>query len=139
MATPSLPQKSNKYLTENKPVKPFIHQLQITSAPDNFPDIDYFILAGGYGCGKSFSIVLQILKIAKRYQGHEVSVGVCSTTITLLKKTVILDLERILNKTKSIYDFNQQDNILTIGTVQFLLIATEQPGQIYGPNLNICL
>lgn len=130
---------TNQAVVIDKPVTPFIHQRQITSAPFCFPDVDYFILAGGYGCGKSFSIVLMIIIISKRYQGYDISVGVCSTTITLLKKTVVLDLERILNKTKSRYEFNQQDNIITIGTVRFLLIATEQPGQIYGPNLNICL
>lgn len=132
-------QTSNQAVVLNQEVKPFIHQLQITSAPFSYPERSYFILAGGYGCGKSFSIVLMIILISKKYQGQEISVGVCSTTITLLKKTVILDLERILNKTKSRYEFNQQDNIITIGTVQFLLIATEQPTQIYGPNLNICL
>lgn len=132
-------QTSNQAVVLKQEVKPFVHQLQITSAPFSYPERSYFILAGGYGCGKSFSIVLMIILISKKYQGQEISVGVCSTTITLLKKTVILDLERILNKTKSRYEFNQQDNIITIGTVQFLLIATEQPTQIYGPNLNICL
>lgn len=132
-------QKNKQALVETKPIHPFVHQRQITAAPFAFPELDYFILAGGYGCGKSFSIVLMIILISKIYQGFELSVGVCSTTITLLKKTVILDLERILNKTKSQYEFNQQDNIITIGTVQFLLIATEQPEKIYGPNLNICL
>lgn len=133
------PKKTKAAVVLDKPIEPFIHQKQITSAPFTFPECDYFFLAGGYGCGKSFSIVLMIIIISKTYQGHDISVGVCSTTITLLKKTVVLDLERILNKTKSRYDFNQQDNIITIGTVRFLLIATEQPGQIYGPNLNICL
>lgn len=132
-------QKNNAYLVQDKPLEPFVHQKQICSAPFAFPDIDYFILAGGYGCGKSFSIVLMIVIIAKMYQGHDISVGVCSTTITLLKKTVIMDLERLLNKTGSRHGFNKQDNILTIGTVKFLLIATEQPENIYGPNLHICL
>ena len=123
----------------DKPVKPFIHQKAIVSAPFAFPDCDNFMLAGGYGCGKSFSIVLMIAVLCKVYQGCDITVGVCSTTITLLKKTVIMDLERILSKTKSQYEYNQQDNILTIGTIRFMLIATGQPNDIYGPNLNICL
>lgn len=131
--------KNNNYLVQNKPIQPFIHQRQICSAPFAFPDVDFFILAGGYGCGKSFSIVLMIVIIAKTYQGTEINVGVCSTTITLLKKTVLMDLQRVLNKTGSTFSFNKQDNILTIGTVNFLLIATEQPENIYGPNLHICL
>lgn len=120
-------------------ITPFIHQRQIVSAPKAFPDISYFALAGGYGCGKSFSIVLMVIDICKTYQGQDIVVGLCSTTITLLRKTVIMDLERILAKTESRYEYNQVDGILTIGTVKFLLIATGQPNDIYGPNLNICL
>ena len=120
-------------------IVPFIHQRQIVSAPSAFPDISYFFLCGGYGCGKSFSIVFMIIVICKQYQGEDVTVGLCSTTITLLKKTVILELEKICKKTGSRFQFNQQDNIITIGTVSFLLIATGQPNDIYGPNINICL
>jgi hypothetical protein len=120
-------------------ITPFIHQVQIVSAPDAFPDISYFFLCGGYGCGKSFSIVLEIIKLSKQYQGEDVTIGLCSTTITLLKKTVILELEKIFKKTGSIFTYNQQDNILTIGTIRFLLIATGQPADIYGPNIHICL
>ena len=120
-------------------IVPFIHQKQIISAPSAFPDISYFFLCGGYGCGKSFAIVLMIIVICKTYQGEDVTVALCSTTITLLKKTVILDLEKICKKTGSRFDFNQQDNIITIGTIRFLLIATGQPTDIYGPNVNICL
>lgn len=120
-------------------ITPFIHQRQIVSAPKAFPDISYFALAGGYGCGKSFSIVLMVIDICKTYQGQDIVVGLCSTTITLLRKTVIMDLERVLAKTESRYEYNQVDGILTIGTVKFLLIATGQPNDIYGPNLNICL
>ena len=123
----------------NKPTKPFVHQKQIVSAPFAFPDISYFFLCGGYGCGKSFSIVLMIILLSKRYQGEDIVIGLCSTTITLLKKTVILDLEKIFKKTGSTFTYNQQDNIITIGTIRFLLIATGQPTDIYGPNINICL
>lgn len=123
----------------NKSTKPFIHQKQIISAPFAYPGFSYFFLCGGYGCGKSFSIVLMIIVLTKRYQGEDVVIGLCSTTITLLKKTVILDLEKIFKKTGSHFEYNQQDNIITIGTIRFLLIATGQPTDIYGPNINICL
>lgn len=126
-------------IQNNGEIKPFIHQRQIVSAPQAFPDISYFFLCGGYGCGKSFSIVLMIICLCKRYSGKDVTIGLCSTTITLLKKTVILDLEKILKKTNSPFVYNQQDNIITIGTIRFLLIATGQPTDIYGPNINICL
>ena len=123
----------------SKAIVPFIHQKQIVSAPFAFPDISYFFLCGGYGCGKSFSIVFMIIVIAKRYQGQDITVGLASTTITLLQKTVILELQKICKKTGSIFEYNQKDNIITIGTIRFLLIATGQPNEIYGPNINICL
>lgn len=126
-------------IAPEKPIEPFIHQKQIVSAPFAFKDISYFFLCGGYGCGKSFSIVFMIIVLCKYYQGFDVTIGLCSTTITLLKKTVILDLEKLCKKSGSRFDFNQQDNIITIGTIRFLLIATGQPTDIYGPNINICL
>lgn len=120
-------------------IRPFIHQRQIVSAPFAFPDVSYFELCGGYGCGKSFSIVFMIVVLAKRYQGYDVQIALSSTTITLLNKTVILDLQKLFKKTNSRFEYNQKDNILTIGTVRFLLIASGQPTDIYGPNVHITL
>ena len=120
-------------------LKPFVHQRQIVSAPFAFSDVSYFELCGGYGCGKSFSIVLMIILLAKYYQGYDVTIALCSTTITLLNKTVILDMQKLFKKTGSYFDYNQKDNIITIGTIRFLLIATGQPTDIYGPNVNITL
>lgn len=120
-------------------INPFIHQVQIVKSPSLLPDYDWFILAGGYGCGKSFSIVLCILDIVKRYNGHDIAVGVGSITITLAQKTIFKDLEAILKRTHSSYRYNSKDNILTIGTVKFFFIAIEQPGNIYAYNLNIFL
>lgn len=118
---------------------PFKHQNQIVTAPRAYPNFDWFILAGGYGCGKSFSIVLCILDIVRRYNGHDVSVGIGSITITLAQKTIYKDLEAILKRSHSQYRYNAKDNILTIGTVKFFFIAIEQPGNIYAYNLNIFL
>ena len=124
---------------QDRIIRPFIHQRQIVSAPFAFPDVSYFELCGGYGCGKSFSIVLMIIVLAKRYQGWDIQIALSSTTITLLNKTVILDLQKFFKKTGSGFNYNQKDNILTIGTVRFLLIASGQPTDIYGPNVHITL
>ena len=120
-------------------ITPFIHQRQMISAPWACPEVSYFELCGGYGCGKSNTIVFIIITLSKRYQGQDVTIALCSTTITLLNKTVILELAKLLKKTGSRFDYNQKDNIITIGTVRFLLIATGQPTDIYGPNVNITL
>ena len=124
---------------QNNIIRPFIHQRQIVSAPFAFPEVSYFELCGGYGCGKSFSIVFMMAVLAKRYQGFDVQIALSSTTITLLNKTVILDLQKLFKKSGSKLDYNQKDNIITIGTVRFLLIATGQPTDIYGPNVHITL
>lgn len=124
---------------QDRIIRPFIHQRQIVSAPYAFPDVSYFELCGGYGCGKSFSIVFMIAVLAKRYQGWDVQIALSSTTITLLNKTVILDLQKLFKKSGSRFEYNQKDNILTIGTVRFLLIASGQPTDIYGPNVHITL
>ena len=131
--------KKAPQINDDRIIRPFIHQEQIVKAPHLFPEYDWFILAGGYGCGKSFSIVLCILDIATRYQGQDVSVGIGSTTITKAIKSIIKDLRVVLKKSHSVFEFNKKDNILTIGTVQFYLIATEQPGDIYAYNLHIFL
>lgn len=120
-------------------ITPFIHQRQMISAPWACPNVSYFELCGGYGCGKSNTIVFIIITLSKRYQGLDITIALCSTTITLLNKTVILELAKMLKKTGSRFDYNQKDNIITIGTVRFLLIATGQPTDIYGPNVNITL
>lgn len=124
---------------QDRIIRPFIHQRQIVSAPFAFPEVSYFELCGGYGCGKSFSIVFMITVLARRYQGWDVQIALSSTTITLLNKTVILDLQKLFKKSGSRFEYNQKDNILTIGTVRFLLIASGQPTDIYGPNVHITL
>ncbi len=134
MATPSKIQVPQPNI-----ITPFIHQRQMISAPWACPEVSYFELCGGYGCGKSNTIVFIIITLSKRYQGQDVTIALCSTTITLLNKTVILELAKLLKKTGSRFDYNQKDNIITIGTVRFLLIATGQPTDIYGPNVNITL
>lgn len=120
-------------------IETFVHQRQMVNAPHLLPLFDWFILAGGYGCGKSFSIVLSIIDIVKTYNGHDIAVGIGSITITLAKKTIWKDLSAILKATHSQYTFNKQDNTLTIGTITFFFIAIENPEDIYAYNLNIFL
>lgn len=124
---------------QSKGITLALHQRDIVAAPSLLPDYDYFILSGGFGCGKSFSIVMCIIYIVKRYNGDEVSVGIGSTTITLAQKTILQDLFAILKRTGSSYQYNSKDNILTIGTIKFFLIATELPSNIYALNLSIFL
>ena len=115
------------------------HQKKIVAAPHCLPEYDYFILSGGFGCGKSFSIVMCIIDIVKTYNGHDINVGIGSTTITFAQKTILQDLFAILKKTGSEFQYNSKDSILKIGTITFFLIATEVPANVYGYNLSIFL
>lgn len=126
-------------LPSDNDITPFRHQQQMVAGPNLYPELDWFILAGGYGCGKSFSIVLCVLDIVKQYNGQDVSVGIGSITVTLAKKTIWKDLSTILKRSHSRYTFNRQDNTLKIGTITFFFIAIEQPEDIYAYNLNIFL
>jgi hypothetical protein len=113
-----------------------LHQRQLCALPFAKTNIRFFFLITGYGAGKSFADCALILRIATMYQGHIINIGVGSTTLSLLKKTLISDLEKLLIQSKSRYTYNKSDNVLTIGTVRFTFIAQEQPNNIYGHNFN---
>ena len=125
--------------SQSKDLTLAVHQKAIVYAPHYLPEHDYFILSGGFGCGKSFSIVMCILDIVKTYNGHEISVGIGSTTITFAQKTILQDLFALLKKSGSDYTYNSKDSILKIGTITFFIIATENPTSVYGFNLSIFL
>ncbi len=52
---------------------------------------------------------------------------------------MIQDFEKQLISSGSKYRFNRQDNIITVGNIQFILIALDQPQMLYGHNFNIFL
>jgi len=120
-------------------IKPFRHQRQFAFAPfmEEYDRVNDFFLIGGYGCGKSFSIVLLILNIVNQFDGHEITVGLGSVTISLFRKTIWVDLERILKMSGSIYSYDKQQNIIRIGTISFQVIPVENPGNIYAYNFSI--
>lgn len=114
----------------------FRHQSLLLAAPDKFPDISYHFLIGGYGCGKSFSGVLLILKLYYMYNGKNVIFGLGGTSQTLLRKTLLADLFKTLEQGGISYSHNKLEHIVTIGTVQFIYIGTASPEQIYAYNFS---
>jgi len=115
-------------------ITPFRHQKQFTWAPFVYRAVRDFFLIGGYSCGKSFSIVLLILNIVNIYDGNEITIGLGSVTISLFRKTIWVDLERILKMSGSTYSYDRQQNIIRIGTVSFQVIPIENPANIYAYN-----
>jgi hypothetical protein len=105
--------------------------------PWKYREVGFFFLIGGYSSAKSFSDVALILKIAAYYQGHYVTVGLGSISITFFKKTIGNDLEKILITSGIKYRFDGQENCYIIGSVKFYIIPIEQPKNIFGYNYNI--
>lgn len=130
---------TGRVTTEPTVVELFRHQRQLCQAPWVYKDIEFFFLIGGYGCGKTSSDVFFILRVVEMYWQHPVKIGVGSTTITLLRKTLISDLERYLIQTGSTYRYDRNANIMEIGRVQFIFVALEQPSLIYAYNFSAFL
>lgn len=118
-------------------VRLFKHQQQLVQAPWLYQNLEYFFLIGGYGCGKSFGIVGTIFRIIQRYDGTFIRMGLGATSITLLRKTVISELAKVLNEAHIPYKDNSKENILRIGSIEIVLIATQQPELIYAYNFSI--
>jgi len=111
------------------------HQQQFIQLPWINPELQVEFLIGGYSCGKSFSLVAFILDISRRYNGHRIVCGIGSPTITFFRRTVLVDLEKILVECAIPYRHNQQDNFIQIGTVKWVIINISNPKEIYGLNL----
>ena len=116
-------------------LEPFVHQNALLQSIDSYKDISYFFLLGGYGCGKSFTGVLTILKMYDMFKGHDVTVGIGGTSQTLLRLTLLSDLFRQLNLAHIKYHHNKQEHVITIGTVKFVYINCSNPDDIFAYNV----
>lgn len=114
------------------------HQARLVQAPFVFPEKRFFMMCAGYGSGKTRALVFSVLNTVKMVLGRKDTGGtnpkilVGSKNITFLAKTWTNDFEAFLRATGSTYAFDRAKNIITIGNVQIILIALEEPGAIYG-------
>ena len=89
-------------------------------------------------CGKTSSLVYAVTYAVKKLlgkkdkEGHNPKVMVCSKNITFLAKTWTNAFEQNLKMTGSEYRFDRAKNIITVGNVELILVATEEPEAIYG-------
>lgn len=125
----------------NHEIKLLKHQQQLLTMPwDNLTRmVEFFFLIGGYGCGKSMSDVALIMSIVQRYNGHYISVGVYSTTITLFRKTIWADWSKAMKQGGIPYHYDKQENSIQIGTITFYIIPITYPEDIFGPNVSISI
>ena len=68
----------------------------------------------------------------KDAEGHNPKIMVCSKNITFLAKTWTNAFEQNLKMTGSEYRFDRAKNIITVGNVEIILVALEEPSAIYG-------
>lgn len=126
-------------------VKLLDHQARFVQAPYIFEDIRFFILCGGFACGKTSSLVYAVLYAVKLLlgkkdkEGNNPRIMVCSKTITFLSKTWTTKFEQVLKATGSSYKYDKAHNIITVGSVEIYLIATEEPENIYGFDVCYCV
>jgi len=122
-----------------KEVNLFRHQSQLCQAPWALPNIEYFFLIGGYGCGKTSSDVFFMFTLMEKYAGTGIVVGIGGVTITLLRKTLISEFERYLIQMGKKFTDDKNANVIHVDGITFVLIATEQPNLIYAYNFSVFL
>jgi hypothetical protein len=120
-------------------IETYEHQGQLLSAFYQFLNIEFFFMIAGYNAGKSFCITLIILTIAADYFGHYIRVGIGCTTITFAQKTLLYQVFALLQQAGVDYTYDGSEHILTIGTVEFVILSLDQPKLIYGYNFSIFL
>jgi hypothetical protein len=112
------------------------HQTRLLKAPWLFPKRDFFFMVAGYNAGKSFTGVLAAFDLMGRYQGQRIKVGIGGTTIKLLRETMVGDLLKYLNMYGIEYEQNKTEGTIEVGSIRFVLMATENPDTIYAHNFS---
>lgn len=94
--------------------------------------------------GKTSSLVYSVTQAVhkllgkKDAEGHNPKIMVCSKNITFLSKTWTNAFEQNLKMTGSEYHFDRAKNIIVVGNVELILVATEEPSAIYGYSVCCC-
>ena len=127
--------------SEEMSIETFEHQGAMLDAPYKKQNlgIEFFFMIAGYNAGKSFAVALQILSIAAEYDGHYIRVGIGCWTITFAQKTLLYQVFALLQQAGVDYEYAGGEHVLTIGTVQFVVLSLDQPQLIYGYHFNIFL
>ena len=119
-------------------VKLLPHQAELVQAPYVYPEINFFFLVAGYASGKTSSLVYAIMRTIKLLlgkkdlEGHNPKMLIASKNLTFMKKTLTGLLEQNLKETNSEYNYDKAHNIITVGSVELLLIPDEDESSIYG-------
>lgn len=117
------------------------HQSQLITLPFEHRDIRHFFLVGGYGCGKSFSDVMLILELARRYPKLKAGAlfGVASLSGVLFTTTIANTVEAICKETGIRFRLDKRENIMYVGSAKFKIFNLEDYTAIAGYNFSVVL
>lgn len=114
------------------------HQERFIQSPECFPEIRWHFLLGGYGAGKTISLVQATLYYISRLQGVRDDAGkyarlmVGGYTYAHLEQTYMIDLMSYLDQSKTVYRNDTKNHIMYIGTVQIIFAQLSEPDRIFG-------
>jgi hypothetical protein len=116
----------------------FQHQGEYASAPWNrdAEGINDIFMVSGYGGGKTYADCALVFNLISRYHKYDVNIGLGATNQTFLKKTLVSELEHLIQKNFIPYTFDQQSMIITINRLRIFCIGMEAADLIYGFNFN---
>lgn len=117
------------------------HQERFLQSPRNFPDIRWHFLLAGYGAGKTRSLAIAALSLISELDGEKddgglyAKIAVAGYTYAHLEQTFLIDFRAYLEASKTPYHEDTKDHIITVGTVQLILLQLSEPGKIFGQSI----
>lgn len=121
------------------------HQERFLQSPRNFPDIRWHFLLAGYGAGKTRSLAIAALSLISELDGEKddgglyAKIAVAGYTYAHLEQTFLIDFRAYLEASKTPYHEDTKDHIITVGTVQLILLQLSEPGKIFGQSIHAAL
>ena len=121
------------------------HQERFLQSPRNFPDIRWHFLLAGYGAGKTRSLAIAALSLISELDGEKddgglyAKIAVAGYTYAHLEQTFLIDFRAYLEASKTPYHEDTKNHIVTVGTVQVILLQLSEPGRIFGQSIHAAL
>lgn len=121
------------------------HQERFLQSPYNFKKIRWHFLLGGYGAGKTISLVfialylISLLQNIKDKAGKYARIMIGGYTYAHLEQTFMIDFLAYLDASKTPYRNDTKNHIMYIGTVEIIFVQLSEPDRIFGQSVYACL
>lgn len=120
------------------------HQERFLQSPYNFTKIRWHFLLGGYGAGKTISLVfialylVSLLQNIKDKAGKYARIMIGGYTYAHLEQTFMIDFLAYLDASKTPYRNDTKNHIMYIGTVEIIFVQLSEPDRIFGQSVYAC-